>query len=289
MNQSEAKTLWIAVGAGVFAAFLLYSYTQEKSKSLTDKFGAKTNVVVAKRDINEMETIDESMVQIIDIPETYKQPSAINNPELAVGRVALVPISEGEQILENKMQAPGKVTGLSLQVQPGMRALTIPIDDMRGVAKLLKPGDRIDLIAAFTVGSALKQRREVKTIMQNIPILATGLRINNELPRLFEKLGDKDFIRNLRSDTAYNTITIEVNPKKSQDLIYILSNSPGDLFITLRHPSDHKQIKLKAASLDSVLDKTKIIPPRKPASIVMPAPQPKPKPKPKNKRGFIDL
>ena len=124
MNQNETRTLWISVGAALFAVFLLYSYTQEKSKVLADKFGAKTSVVIATKDINEMETIDETMLQVIDLPEEYKQPQVINDPELAIGKVALAPIKEKEQILESKILEPGPVTGLSLQVQPSKRAVT---------------------------------------------------------------------------------------------------------------------------------------------------------------------
>src|SRR2546430_3347599 len=68
MNQNETRTFWISVGAALFAVFLLYSYTQEKSAQLTKKFGAKQRVVIAAQDINEMETIDETMLQVIERP-----------------------------------------------------------------------------------------------------------------------------------------------------------------------------------------------------------------------------
>ncbi len=288
MNHDESKNLWISLGAGLLGMFLLYSYTQEKSKILTKNFGVQSNVLIATRDISEMETIDETMVDIIEIPSAYKQPNAVKNPDLAVGKVALAPITKGEQILKNKMLAPGPVTGLSLQVQPGMRALTLPVDDVRGVAKLVKPGDRIDLIAALDVGSGFNRKRQVRTMLQDIPILATGLRISNELPRVFEQVGEDNFVRNLRSDTDFNTITIEVSPREAQDLIYILSTSPSTLFLTLRHPSDRKKENVLAASLDK-LTKT-----RAPASVKPSTPKPKPrtrrpKPKPKRKRPFVDL
>ena len=89
--------------SALFAVFLLYSYTQEKSESLTKKFGAKQRVVVAVRDINEMETIDETMLDITEQPVDSIQPTALNDPELAVGKVALAPIIKGEQILESKI------------------------------------------------------------------------------------------------------------------------------------------------------------------------------------------
>lgn len=255
MNQNETRTLWISVAAALFAVFLLYSYTQEKSAELTKKFGAKQRVVVANVDINEMATIDETMLQVVERPVDFIEPEAIANPELAVGKVALAPIKKEEQILESKIMEPGPVTGLSLQVAPSKRAVTIPVDEMRGVGKLLKPGDRIDIVAALDVGKGPTQKREVKTIMQDVVILATGLKIVNELPRLYEKLGRDEYIKNIRGDTTFTNITVEASPVQAQDLIYILSTSPGSLFLTLRHPSDHTKKRIASSTIQSVLGK----------------------------------
>ncbi|MBK8204110.1 MAG: Flp pilus assembly protein CpaB [Bdellovibrionales bacterium] len=253
MNQNETRTLWISVGAALFSVFLLYSYTQEKSAELTKKFGAKQRVVVANQDIMEMNTIDETMLQVVEKPVDFIEPTALSNPELAVGKVALAPIKKDEQILESKIMEPGPVTGLSLQVAPSKRAVTLPVDEMREVGKLVKPGDRIDIIAALDVGKGPAQRREVKTIMQDVIILATGLKIFNELPRLYEKQGREDFIKNIRGDTTFTNITVEVSPQEAQDLIYILSTSPGSLFLTLRHPSYRTPRRLPSSTVESVL------------------------------------
>ncbi len=253
MNNNETRTLWISVGAALFAVFLLYSYTQEKSAELTKKFGAKQRVVVASKDINEMETVDETMLQIVERPVDFVEPTAISDPELAVGHVALAPIKKDEQILQSKIMRPGPITGLSLQVAPNRRAVSIPIDEVRGVAKLINPGDRIDLIAAIDVGKGLNQRREVKTFMQDVVVLATGLRVTNELPILYERVGKDDFIKNLRGDTSFATLTIEASPEEAQELIYILSTSPGSLYITLRHPSDRMKRRIPETNIDSLL------------------------------------
>ena len=241
MNNNEKRTFWLSVFAALFAVFLLYSYTQEKTDELTRKFGAKERVVVASREIKEMETIDETMLQIVERPIDFIEPSAVADPELAVGLVALAPIKKNEQILETKIMEPGPITGLALQVAPGKRAVTIPVDEVRGVSKLIKPGDRIDIVAALDVGKGQNQRRELKII--------------NELPRLYEKEGKNEFIRNIRADTSFTNITIEASPKQAQDLIYILSTSPGSLFLTLRHPSDHlKKLRtLPTANAQSIL------------------------------------
>lgn len=293
MNQNETRTLWISVASALFAVFLLYSYTQEKTEKLTKDFGAQETVVVAVRDINEMETIDESMVEVIQRPKKFLEPSSVSDPELIVGKVALAPIKEKEQILENKIMEPGPVTGLSLQVAPNKRAVTIPIDEMRGVAKLIKPGDRIDILAALDIGKGVSQKKEVHTIMQNVPILATGLRIANELPRLFEKTGKDEYIKNIRGDTSFSSITIEATPDESQRIVYILSTSPGSLFLTLRHPSDQGSVRgLTPSTINSLLGKTYV--PRVRKNFRKPAAtlpiKKKPKKRTRKKRGpFVDL
>ena len=270
MNKNEALTLWLSVGAGIFAVMLLYSYTQEKSAQISKKFGAMTSVVTAVKEIGEMETINDSMIELKEYPSSFVQPEAMLTMEEAIGLVALAPISEGEQILRTKITRPGPTTGLSLQVSPTKRALTIPVDEMRGVAKLLKPGDRVDVIAALDVRDGPNQKKEIKTIMQDVVILATGIKVVNELPRIYEEISGKDYIRNIRAATDFTSITIEAYPAEVQNLVYVLATAPGALFLSLRHPSDHsKKPHLPSANLSGILGKTL----RKPASVKLTAPK----------------
>jgi pilus assembly protein CpaB len=296
MGQNETRTLWISVGLALLAMFLFYSYTQEMNSALTKKF-VNENVLVAKEDINEMDTIDGSQLEVVTRPKEFIDPNALSDPNRAAGKVALVPIKKGEQLLETKIQEPGSVTGLSIQVAPSRRAVTIPIDEARGVAKLLKPGDRIDLVAALDIGRGGNQRREVRTIMQDVEVLATGVKIANELPRMLEKVGREDYIRSLRGDTTFSTITVEASPQDSQNLIYILSTSPGSLFITLRHPSDRVKNNLTLTTVETFSNRADAgvtaEQVRQPASapvLVRPV-QTEAKPEPKKKRsgGFRNL
>lgn len=251
MNQNETRTLWISVGSALFAVFLLYSYTQEKSAELTKKFGAKQRVVVAAEDINEMETIDETMLQVVEKPVDFIEPQAFSDPEEAVGMVALAPIKKDEQVLKTKASKPSPVTGLSLQISPSKRGIAIPISETNAVAKMITPGDRVDIIAALDVGKGPSQHREVKTLMQDVVVLSTGGRIMNELPMKMEKGGPTTY----RGDLGFNTLTVEASPEESQDLIYLLSTSPGSIFLTLRHPSDHQKKRMPEATIDSLLGK----------------------------------
>ena len=98
---------------------------------------------------------------------------------------------------------------------------------------------------------------------------------------------DKIAYLNFKEDTTYGIITVEVDPRQAQDLIYILSTSPGSLFITLRHPNDRLLKTIPVSTIDHVLGKVrpKVKPrPRAPASIPAPAPRKK-----KRKKKFVPI
>ena len=290
MSPNETRTLWISVACAIFAVFLMYSYSQEKKAEYDRRFGSSKRVVVAKEDISEMQTIDDTMLDIIERPVDFIEPGALNDPELLIGQIAATPIKKGEQVSRNQLLEPGPFTGISLQVSPGKRAIALPADELHTAGRLLKPGDRIDLIAALDYGKGNNTRKEVKTIMQDIVILATGLRIVNNVPRIHEKGSGKELSTiNFKGDTQYSSIMVEVDPKQAQDLIYILATAPGALFASLRNPNDRLLKNMPVSTVDGVLGKIKprIAPRRRiPAAV---APPPKPKKRKKKKGPFVEL
>jgi pilus assembly protein CpaB len=268
--NNETKTLWISIGSAIFAVFLLYSWSQEQKASVHKKYGAKKQVVIASKDITEMEPIDESMIEVSEAPEDFVQPKALQSPEQAIGQLAAAPIKKGEQILNTKLLPPGKDSGLSMQVSPGKRAFTIPANDIQMIARLVKPGDRIDLITAVDMGQGIDKKKEVRTIMQDVPILAVGQNIVDTIPAQLEE-GSKDsfLINNLRKVYNFTSVTVEVSPAEVQILIHILNTSPGSLYATLRNPNDRYVNPLKVVDADDVMGKVKA--PRQPAEELRPA------------------
>jgi len=244
------------MGCALVAMFLIYSYTQEQKAQYDKRYGTTKTVLIASKDIVEMITLDETMLTQEERPVDFIQPGAIENPDDAVGLVAAAPIKKGEQILLTKLLAPGPNTGLSLQVAPDKRAVTIPVDEVRGVGKLIRPGDRVDILTSISYGDGKNERREVKTLLQDILILATGLNVTNNIPRVLQldSFNGKPVYKNLNGDTGYNTVTVEVDPRQAQNLIYILSVAPGAIFLSLRNGNDKILTRLRTATIDSVLE-----------------------------------
>lgn len=281
MNSNETRTLWISVGAALFAIFLLYGWFQEKQAQMSRQFGSSKRVVVAAKDIAELERIDESKLEVIERPVDFIEPEAITDAEAAIGQVAVAPIKKGEQVLQTKLLLPGPETGLAMEIANGKRAVTVPVDDMRGVSRLLRPGDRIDLVAAIDVGKGSDLRREVRTILQDVLILAAGKRITNHIPRRLELDSNGQTVTqvNLSADTTFTNITVEVKPDEAQQLIYLLATSPGNIFAMLRNPNDRYVNPARSTTLDDLLGRSYGLP-RLPAAAPILAPPQLPIPAP---------
>jgi pilus assembly protein CpaB len=255
--NNETRTIWISIGVGFFAMMLLFSWSQEKSSSLLKRYGAEKQVLVAAKDIPEMTPIDDTMIQPVSRPAEFVEPSAISLPEHAIGQLAAAPIKKGEQILDTKLLLPSQKTGLSMEVTPGKRAFTLPVDDIRGVSRLIKPGNRVDIMAALNTGSGTSQKTEVRTILQDVVVLATGANIANQLPIKVEEERTGVFsIENLRMDTRFSSVVVEVSPEDVQNLVYILATAPGSLFLALRNTNDRAINNLRTTGLQEVLGRS---------------------------------
>ncbi|MEK6628415.1 MAG: Flp pilus assembly protein CpaB [Bdellovibrionota bacterium] len=264
MGPNESRNLWISIGAGVFATFMLYSYSQEKKAELQKAAGDKARVVVARVDINEMDTIYDNVLEIVEKNRSNAEPDAYDTIPSVVGGVAAIPIKKGQTLTKNKILEPGPETGMAIQVSPGKRAVTIPVNDDRANARLIRPGDRVDIMAIVDSGKGLNQKREVSVLMQDVVILATGINVHNNLPRTIERdPSGKSLIQtSLTGDTKYSTITIEAKIEEAQDLVYLAATNASSLYFLLRNPHDRKiQPRVPASNSESIQYRTTGAPP----------------------------
>ncbi len=256
------RALTLSVLMGVVAFFFIQSYVSSIEQEAEKKFGTKVLVVVAKKDIGEAQTLDETMLTLKAIPKKFLEPSAISfeanaeDPSVArdmtalSGTVALIPISSGEQITYNKITEAGLRTGLSPQVTPGKRAFSVPVSETTGVGKLVKPGDRVDVVAVLSTGSG-SQNQTVRTILQDVPILAVGRSVTNNVPRILERRpGSKNTsVRNLNEFDGFASVTLEIDPSDTQMLSLILANRNNLITLSLRNSDDNERMALGGASM----------------------------------------
>lgn len=260
--NNRAMTLALAIAA--FAVYLVYSWVSEVEEKAQKRFGTNVLVLKAKRDIKETETINETMLTLESIPKTFLEPNAVHferrdedaETRMSVkslsGSVAIVPIKTGEQISFNKITEPGIRTGLAPQVSPGRRGIAIPVSDQSSVSKLIKPGDRVDVIAVVDMGTG-KENKVVKTILQDVVVLSVGKNVTNNIPRVIEYEGKQERIRSLNTDTSYNTVTLEVDPAQAQMMVLVMNSGENALSLSLRNNDDTERANLGAMMLIDVI------------------------------------
>lgn len=248
--SSRAFTLSLIIA--LIAVFMVQSYIQGKEDDFKSNFGDMKQVVVAKVDIQELEMIDDTKIQLVAVPANFAMPGSFSDTGKLYNTLAATPIKKGEQITKPRLVHPGSRTGLSRQVSDGKRAVSIQISEPESVAKLLKPGDRVDILSVFNYASGRKDMTKVKTVLQDVYVLATGKRVTREIPLAGIKVDNEIKKLNLNTFTDYSTVTLELTPDEAQKLIYLKRVGQG-VYFTLRNNTDKTRERIGGTKLFDVL------------------------------------
>ncbi len=252
----NSKALVISLGMAALAVVMIKGYVESVEEAGKKDLGSQLLVIVAKQDIKEMETITEKSLEYRQVPKKFMEPGAISadpndkdenargkDLKRFAGTIAIVPIRKGEQISFSKLSEPSVRTGLSPQVSPGRRAVAVQVNDITGVAKLVKPGDRVDLIGVFDMGAG-RENKFAKAVLQDVVVLAVGKSVTNNPSRTLDvdPFTGKEKVRSLTEDVSFNTVTIEVEPGQVPALALLQSGTEAQLFLSLRHHDDDERV-----------------------------------------------
>lgn len=252
------RAFTISFIVAVLAVSMVYSYVSSTEEAFKAQYGTEVAVVVAKTDIKELDILDESNLTLINVPAKFKQPGTSPTIGDFKSTLAIAPISKDEQITRTKVTLLGARTGLARQVAMGKRAVTIRVNDESAVAKLLKPGDRVDVLGLVDPsGSGNKLFMEVRTVLQDVLVLATGKFVTNTVPGILEadpfKPENKTRV-NLSTYSQYSNITLEVDPFQAQTLFFA-TNVLGQVHLSLRNNDDNDKPELGKIMMKDLMGK----------------------------------
>ncbi len=248
--NSRAFTTSLILAA--VAVLMIYSYISSRETELISEYGNMTPVVVAREDIKELEIIDDRKVKLENIPAKFQMPGHFKRVEDLYNTIASVPIKKGEQITVPRITYPGAQSGLSRQISIGKRALSIQVNEGQSVSRLLKPGDRVDIMAQVDYAAGKKEKIKVKTVLQDVLILSTGLSVTNSVPLIIQKNDNDTRQVKLNSYTNYNSITLELTPFEVQKMVFLVS-SGNSIYLSLRNNDDKNIERISATRLYDVL------------------------------------
>jgi pilus assembly protein CpaB len=134
-----------------------------------------------------------------------------------VGAVARGPVGAGEPVTETKLVLAGTRGFMSAVLQPGMRAVSVPVSATSAVSGFIYAGDRVDVLLTHTLNSPQGQHKATETILRNARVIAMDQKV--------------DAAPTDKPDVA-KTATLELTPKQTE--IVTLAVKMGDLSLVLR-------------------------------------------------------
>ena len=210
--------LALALGAGGVFAFATYRYVGQPAPTRAMKTKA---VVVAAADLELGRALTPDDVQIVQYPEGSVPDGSFTAADGLMGRGVISPIVRNEPILSGKLAATEAGAGLPPIIPEGMRAVSVRVNDVVGVAGYVLPGTRVDVVATLT--PTLNQTDVTsKVVLTNVQVLTSGTKI--------EQGADKG------KPVEVSVVTLLVDPSQAERLA--LASTEGKIQLALRNPLD---------------------------------------------------
>jgi pilus assembly protein CpaB len=145
----------------------------------------------------------------------------ISDPNEVVGRGLVLPMVQNEPFLELKMAPKDAGAGLPPAIPPGLRAVSVKVNEVIGVAGYVLPGTYVDVVATVSPTQASTDMTS-KVILTNVQVLAAGTKIERDI--------DKN------QPVPVTVVTLLVDPEQAERLT--LASTEGKIQLALRNPLD---------------------------------------------------
>jgi pilus assembly protein CpaB len=220
--------LVLAVAMGATSVYLARDWLQRQGQS--SDAAAKpsielTTVVVAKLPMNFGDSVTSEYLREVEWPAATVPENSFRTVEELIKpgeeRVVLRSIQINEPVLLSKLSGAGGKATLSTILDKDMRAITIRVNDVNGVAGFVLPGDRVDVLLTREENRASRTKNPITDILlQNVKVLGIDQKAND----------------NEDQPKVVRAVTLEVEPFDAQKLA--LAVTVGSLALALRHEAN---------------------------------------------------
>lgn len=220
MRRRPLSTLGIALFCGLAAAYLSMGYLKGQPAPVAVSPGNPLQIVVAARDLPIGSRLAAEDVRVMAWQGDSIPPGFIGSTEEVIGHGLLMPVRANEPLLTSKLAGAGAGTGLPILIPPGMRAVSVRVDEVIAVAGFVLPGTRVDVLATLG-GSEGAGASTSRVILQNVLVLAAGqsMQVDSE-----------------GKPQSASVITVLVTPQEAEALT--LAAAEGRIQLALRNGLD---------------------------------------------------
>ena len=241
MRRQTLIALGVAIILGLIAVFLANTYLTGREKQLANSPEGMVRVAVAALPLAYGAEISPDKVRFVNYPQTSLPPGTYKSMDelLPEGkrRVALRPIQVNQPLLASDLSGSGQNASIAALLPDGMRAATVSINDVSGVAGFVKPNDTVDvLITRQPIGGdgAAQGQQVTDVLLQNIRVIAMDQAASSN-----------------GQPVVSRTATLELTPLDAQKVA--LGQQLGQLSLVLRKPGVEQNIpSVETVSLDDL-------------------------------------
>ena len=224
MNRNR---LMVGLAVAVLLAFILSAYIYHAfKKAEVNASGPSlrmTTIVVAAQPLKLGTRIDGSMVKTIQWPSGSRPEGMFGEVTEVANRAVVNNIAENEPILAANLASTDSGAGLSATIPEGMRAVSVSVNDVVGVAGFVTPGTMVDVLVTGSAAGNGGAGSVTRTILENIRVLAAGQKIEQDREGKPENVP---------------VITLLVTPEDAGKLT--MASTEGKIQLALRNTVDTK-------------------------------------------------
>jgi pilus assembly protein CpaB len=226
--------LLLALTSGIVAALLALKYLRERTTPLMAAEPRRANIVLSARSLPVGAVLREQDLKVVSWPGEAVPSGYFRSVKDAVGRGVITPVAENEPLLEAKVSTKDAGGGLPIIIRDGMRAVSVKVDEVIGVAGFVLPGTRVDVMLTLDKGDGRPQAI-TKTLLQNVQTLAAGQSVTRD------KEGKAQTV---------TVITLLVSPDDAE--LLALAAKEGRLQLALRNTLDTLAVATSGARADKL-------------------------------------
>jgi len=239
-----------AVVVAAIAAVAVYSYLTTV-QDRANKDAKLVKVFVVKKDIAKglpgEQALDQGYIKPDKINVKFRATTALTDVNVIRGRVALTNLAANQVVVDGQFVDPKVATVSSAQRIPsGNVAITIQVDQVRGVANLVQPGDKVNMLVSIHSGKE-------EYLYQNVPVLFVG---SQAAPQPGETTATTQPVN---GNQGSGLITVAVKPIAAQRIAFVANGGGtggggggGAIYLTLV-PPDNNPVPLGAVDSNNVI------------------------------------
>jgi len=259
MNRNT-RTLIVLVVAIVVAGLATFGvYRAIQRMPVREVEVAHTFVIVATRPLAMGVRLAAADVKVVPWPSRSPLAGAHATVDEVVNRGVISPVLENEPVTDAKLAPLEAGAGLPPTIPPGMRAISVRVNEVVGVAGFVVPGTHVDLFVT------LKRQTESETriVVSNVQVLTAGTRYDQEKAKLGEAMPS-------------SVVTLLMTPEDAERTV--LASAEGQIMLALRNPLDAAATATRGTRTGSLFvgEETRVAAPVAPSRPKAVAPPPAP-------------